>query len=78
LGEVTRRGGLRPNRIGQPNTGIDPKDDRLHFLTPAAFSVQPVNTAGFACADRAGRKSSAPAKMAHKPVFTPTIEARCG
>ncbi len=39
-------GGLRPNRIGDPNTGISPKDDRLHFLNSAAFSVQPVNTAG--------------------------------
>jgi hypothetical protein len=39
-------GGLRPNRIGDPNTGVSPKDDRLHFLNSAAFSVQPVNTAG--------------------------------
>jgi hypothetical protein len=39
-------GGLRPNRIGDPNTGIDPKSDRLHFLDPKAFAVQPVNTPG--------------------------------
>ena len=39
-------GGLRPDRIGTPNTGIDPKTDRLHFLDAAAFAVQPVNTPG--------------------------------
>jgi hypothetical protein len=39
-------GGLRPDRIGTPNTGIDPETDRLHFLDPAAFSVQTVHTAG--------------------------------
>jgi hypothetical protein len=39
-------GGLRPDRIGDPNTGIDPKSDRLHFLNAGAFSVQPVNTPG--------------------------------
>ncbi len=39
-------GGLRPDRIGTPNTGIDPKTDRLHFLSADAFAVQPVNTAG--------------------------------
>ena len=39
-------GGLRPNRIGTPNTDIDPKADRQHFLDPAAFAVQPVNTPG--------------------------------
>jgi hypothetical protein len=37
-------GGLRLDRIGDPNTGIDPKDDRLHFLDVGAFSVQLVNT----------------------------------
>lgn len=39
-------GGLRPNRVGEANTGIDPKTDRLRFLNPAAFAVQPVNTPG--------------------------------
>jgi hypothetical protein len=39
-------GGLRPNRIGDPQTGIDPKVDRFRFLNPAAFSVQPINTPG--------------------------------
>lgn len=39
-------GGLRPDRTGSPNKGIDPTTDRLHFLDPAAFSVQTVNTAG--------------------------------
>ncbi len=39
-------GGLRPNRIGDPNTGIDPATDRLHFLDASAFAVQPVNTPG--------------------------------
>src|SRR5262249_4957716 len=35
-------GGLRPDRIGDPNTGIDPKTDRFRFLDPGAFSVQAV------------------------------------
>jgi hypothetical protein len=39
-------GSLRPNRIGKANTGIDPKKDRLHFLDPAAFQVQALNTPG--------------------------------
>ena len=39
-------GALRPNRVGDPNTGIDPKTDRLHFLNVAAFQVQALNTPG--------------------------------
>jgi hypothetical protein len=39
-------GGLRPDRVGEANTGIDPKTDRFRFLDPAAFRVQAVNTAG--------------------------------
>ncbi len=39
-------GGLRPNRVGNPNTGIDPKVNRFAFLDPTAFAVQPVNTPG--------------------------------
>ncbi|MEQ1948555.1 MAG: TonB-dependent receptor [Bryobacteraceae bacterium] len=42
-----RNGGtLRPNRIGDANTGIDPKVDRLRFLNVNGFAVQPVNTPG--------------------------------
>jgi len=37
---------LRPNRIGNPNSSIDPSVDRLRFLDAAAFQVQPVNTPG--------------------------------
>jgi hypothetical protein len=39
-------GGLRPNRIGTANSGIDPKVDRLHFLDVNAFQVQAINTPG--------------------------------
>jgi hypothetical protein len=39
-------GGLRPDRVGEANSGIDPKTDRLHFLNAAAFSVQAINTPG--------------------------------
>ena len=39
-------GGLRPNLVGDPNTGIDPKVDRLHFLSSTGFAVQAVNTPG--------------------------------
>ena len=39
-------GGLRPNRVGTPNTGIDPKADRLNFLSASAFQLQPLNTPG--------------------------------
>lgn len=38
--------GLRPNRVGEANTGIDPKDDRFRFLDPAAYAVQTINTPG--------------------------------
>jgi hypothetical protein len=44
---LNRNGGtLRPNRVGDANSGIDPKVDRLHFLSVSAFAVQTVNTAG--------------------------------
>ena len=36
----------RPDLVGSPNTGIDPKTDRLHFLDVNAFLVQPANTIG--------------------------------
>ena len=40
-------GGLRPNYVGpDANPGIDPKVDRLHYLDPAAFAVQALNTPG--------------------------------
>lgn len=39
-------GGLRPNRVGDANSGIDPKTDRLNFLSKSAFQVQAVNTPG--------------------------------
>jgi hypothetical protein len=39
-------GGLRPNRDGPANSGIDPKTDRLHFLNASAFQVQALNTPG--------------------------------
>lgn len=39
-------GGLRPDRVGEANTGIDPKTDRLRFLDISAFRVQAVNTPG--------------------------------
>jgi hypothetical protein len=43
----SRNGGsLRPDRVGNPNTGISPEDNRLDFLDPNAFLVQPVNTVG--------------------------------
>jgi hypothetical protein len=46
-------GGLRPNRIGEANTGIDPKVDRFRFLTASAYAVQPVNTPGNAARNTA-------------------------
>ncbi len=39
-------GGLRPNRVGEANTGIDPKTDRFQFLSASAYTVQAINTAG--------------------------------
>lgn len=39
-------GGLRPDRVGDPNSGIDPRTDRLHFLSASAFTVQALNTPG--------------------------------
>ena len=32
--------------MGEANSGIDPKSDRLHFLSATAFSVQAINTPG--------------------------------
>ena len=42
---------MRPNRVGDPNTGIDPKVDRLHFLNMSAFQVQTINTPGNSARD---------------------------
>lgn len=39
-------GGLRPDRIGEANTGIDPKTDRFRFLDPNAYRIQAANTPG--------------------------------
>jgi hypothetical protein len=39
-------GGLRPNLIGEPNTGVDPNDDRFRFLDVNAYQLQPLNTPG--------------------------------
>jgi hypothetical protein len=44
---LNRNGGsLRPNRRGDANSSIDPKVDRLHFLSSSGFAVQPLNTPG--------------------------------
>lgn len=39
-------GGLRPNLVGTPNTGISPKDNRFAFLDPLAYAVQAPQTPG--------------------------------
>lgn len=46
-------GGLRPNRVGEANTGIDPKTDRFRFLDVNAYAVQTLNTAGNAARNSA-------------------------
>ena len=44
---LNRNGGsLRPNIVGSPNTGTDPKDDRFTFLSAGAYQVQALNTPG--------------------------------
>jgi hypothetical protein len=44
---LNRNGGaLRPDRIREGNTNIDPKANRLRFLDPGAFAVQAINTPG--------------------------------
>ena len=39
-------GDLRPDRVGTPNTGISPSDNRFNFLNVAAFQLQAPNTPG--------------------------------
>jgi len=46
-------GGLRPDRVGEANTGVDPKTDRFRFLDPNAYRVQAVNTPGNAARNTA-------------------------
>ncbi|MCX6598599.1 MAG: TonB-dependent receptor [Acidobacteria bacterium] len=46
-------GGLRPDRVAEANTGIDPKTDRLRFLNPASYRVQALNTPGNAARNTA-------------------------
>lgn len=46
-------GGLRPNRVGEANTGTDPKTNRFAFLNPAAYRVQALNTPGNAARNSA-------------------------
>ena len=44
-------GTLRPNLVGNPQTGISPEVNRLDFLNSAAFQVQTLNTPGDASRD---------------------------
>ena len=46
-------GGLRPDRVSEANTGIDPKTDRFRFLNPAAYTIQAINTPGNAARNTA-------------------------
>jgi hypothetical protein len=46
-------GGQRPDRVGEANTGIDPKVDRFRFLDPQAYRVQTVDTPGNAARNTA-------------------------
>jgi hypothetical protein len=46
-------GTLRPNRIGNPQTGISPETNRNSFLNPAAFQEQTLNTPGNSSRDAA-------------------------
>jgi hypothetical protein len=39
-------GTLRPNLVGNPETGISPEVNRLDFLSSTAFQVQTLNTPG--------------------------------
>jgi hypothetical protein len=44
---LSRNGGaLRPNIVGDPNASSDASANRLAFLDPRAFAVQPVDTPG--------------------------------
>ncbi|MFN0105831.1 MAG: carboxypeptidase regulatory-like domain-containing protein [Bryobacteraceae bacterium] len=46
-------GGLRPDRVGEANTGIDPKTDRFRFLDVNAYQLQTLNTPGNAARNSA-------------------------
>jgi hypothetical protein len=46
-------GGLRPNRIAEANTGVDPKDNRFNFLSANAYAIQTLNTPGNAARNSA-------------------------
>ena len=44
---------LRPDRVGNGNTGIDPGTDRFNFLDANAYKLQPLNTPGNAARNSA-------------------------
>ena len=67
---------MRPNRIGDPNTGIDPATDRLHFLDAAAFAVQPVNTPGNAGRNVALGPKAFTTSLSLSKYFKPTERMR--
>jgi len=69
-------GGLRPNRIGDPNTGIDPATDRLHFLDAGAFAVQPINTPGNAGRNVALGPKAFTTSLSLSKYFQPTERMR--
>lgn len=46
-------GGLRPDRVGNANTGVDPKDNRFNFLNVSAYRIQTLNTPGNAARNSA-------------------------
>ena len=39
-------GAIRPNIVGNPQTGISPSANRLDYLNAASFQLQPLNTPG--------------------------------
>ena len=46
-------GGLRPDRVGSANTGVDPKQNRFNFLDVNAYRIQTLNTPGNAARNSA-------------------------
>jgi hypothetical protein len=70
----TSEGGgvIYPNRVGNPSSGISPATDHLHYLSAAAYQLQPLNTPGNAARNSAWGPHLVNVDLALSKVFTIT------
>jgi outer membrane receptor protein involved in Fe transport len=69
-------GALRPNRVGNPNSGISPSVNRLDYLNVASFQLQSLNTPGNAARNSAWGPGLVNVDLTLSKVFSLTERQR--